>query len=189
MAKETDIQKLERWLLTNQREEEIDGILVTRSLTGQERQIFQQILTMPLKKPPTRAELQEVYARLDLKLEQKTQWYTSVEALYWLESSLAPFKTLSSDLGVDDNSYLKNEKALNFVKGLYTKGAVKVTAISVSGYLEKAEDQMTDEIVIELPQDKTQRTNLFAVSTKTSKKHGYGPTPDVEQRFLLSSWK
>ncbi len=48
-----------------------------------------------------------------------------------------------------------------FVERLYERGAIKVTAIGVSGYLENDEYQDTDKLIIELPQEPAKRKQLF----------------------------
>lgn len=188
MNKETDIQKIERWLHAGKREEEIEGKNSTRPLTEKERRTFQQIVVMPEMKTSTAKELCAVYLAQDTKLKNQIAQFTSIEVSHWLQSSLAKFKGLGSDFGASDEQCAENEAIAHLAQMLQDKGAIKVVAVEVCGFLEQFDNQVTDKIVIELPLDKSQRKSLFAWAQLFYRKRGCVGPPDVGQKFLLIHW-
>lgn len=189
MAQETAEDKIRRWLAEGHREEEQpDGSIRKIKLTPEHERTLTAVLNWPEKKVPTPEEQRAQYAKADARLETQTQWHRSVEALSWLQEAPQGVRSFSGGPGDSDPQYAANEKALKLVEGLYERGAIKVTAIGVSGYLENDKYQDTDKLIIELPQEPTKRKQLFNWANAHGRKRGYGPTPDANQRFLLVWW-
>lgn len=189
MSQEKAEDKIRRWLADGFREDEQpDGSIRKIKITPAHERILIAVSNWPQKKVPTPEEQKAKYAENDAKLEDQTQVHNSVEALLWLQPPHRGVKSCSGGPGYGDPQYVANAKALKVVRRLYELGAVEVTAIEVSGYLENDEYQDTDKLIIELPQDKTQRKQLFKWVHAHARKRGYAPALDVEQRFLLVWW-
>jgi len=62
------------------------------------------------------------------------------------------------------------------MRELYHLGAVRVTAVEISGHVQRARHQDTPALIVELPGDTTRRANLFAWQAEFARKLDWNPT-------------
>lgn len=172
-------------------------------------------LTMEQWKSLTMEEAKEL-ARGALNQEAMT-WYTvpevsatsfhenkiaqpnSVEALTWLQSSEDVFRTFGGN-GIRKG--YSGKRAKDYIKRLYQKGAVRVTAIEVQrdradwvrlvsathGLPETEVVEATDELIVELPADPQARTELLKQWVSTFGRRTWDVPTDTGQEYLYFRW-
>ena len=119
---------------------------------------------------------------MDINYEELVQAPEAEEALAWLrEGKSAGQRTIT---GSDGQGWWGAE-AVAVVQKLYDLGAVRVTAVEISGRIEGARDQYTSSLVVELPGNQEKRAALFAWQGEFAKELGSDPTPDEGQDYLL----
>ena len=124
------------------------------------------------------------YDVTDLLYEEKIQRPDAAEALSWLqETGELDLRTISGGNGSDDE--WRADVAIEIVQELYGLGAVKITAIEIQGRDKPDEMQDTATLIIELPQEMTRRTCLFAWSAGFARATGWDPQIDEGQKYLL----
>jgi hypothetical protein len=106
----------------------------------------------------------------------------AAEALAWLREAKVPEDR--SITGGDGKGW-RGAEALAVVQELYDLGADCVTAVEISGRIEQARQQDTSTLIIELPKDTAKRAGLFKWEAKFARKHGWDPTIDWGQLYLL----
>lgn len=107
----------------------------------------------------------------------------SKEALSWLQSYGDGVRSLSGSEGNSGEHFYANETAINLIKLIYQLGAIKIHAVDIDDY--EAEDQDTDTLFIELPNDELQRAKIFEFVNDFATKRGWDATKDENQKFLL----
>lgn len=115
-------------------------------------------------------------------LGYKTRQPNAAEALSWLREAKKPEDR--SITGGDGKGW-RGAEALAVVQKLYDLGADCVTAIEIFGRIEKARQQDTSTLVIELPKDSEKRAGLFKWEAKFARQQGWDPTDDWGQDYLL----
>jgi hypothetical protein len=106
----------------------------------------------------------------------------AAEALGWLREAKKPDdRTITGG----DGKGWRGARAISVVKKLYELGAVCVTAVEISGRVERARHQDTSTLIIELPRDTARRAKLFAWQSRFAKESGWDPTTDWGQDYLL----
>lgn len=106
----------------------------------------------------------------------------AAEALAWLREAKAPGdRTITGG----DGKGWRGAKAIAVMQELYDLGAVRVSAVKISGRVEQSKQQDTSHLIVQLPKDKKKRAGLFAWQAKFVRKFGYDPTPDDGQDYLL----
>jgi hypothetical protein len=106
----------------------------------------------------------------------------AAEALVWLREAKSPDdRTITGGNGKG----WRGARAIAVVQELYNLGAVKVTAVEISGRLERERRQDTSTLIMELPRESAKRTKLFKWEAKFARKEGWDPTPDWGQDYLL----
>ncbi len=108
----------------------------------------------------------------------------SKEARSWLEE--AP---KGSRLVGGGEKEFDQDAALKLVRELYSRGAIKVTAIDIvtDHDAQGHEVQYTDSLIIELPRDPALRRALFDVD-KREVQEEFGPATEAGQRFFMMWW-
>ena len=104
----------------------------------------------------------------------------AAEALAWLRE--AP--TQRSITGGDGEGW-RGREAIAVVEKLYDLGAVCVTAVEISGRVERARDQDTSALIVELPSEEQKRASLFTWHADFVRELGWDPTPDGGQKYML----
>lgn len=106
----------------------------------------------------------------------------AVEALAWLrEAHLPNERTIT---GGDGKGWRGNE-AVTVVQELYDLGAVCVTAVEISGRVQRSQHQDTSTLIVELPSDATKRDSLFAWEADFATENDWDPATDDGQAYLL----
>jgi hypothetical protein len=109
----------------------------------------------------------------------------AAEALAWLREARAPGdRTITGG----DGKGWRGPKAIAVVQELYDLGAVRVTAVEISGRVEQSKQQDTSRLIVQLPKGKKKRAGLFAWEAKFARKSGWDPTPD-DGRGCLLIWR
>lgn len=103
------------------------------------------------------------------------------EALVWLEESREPSRSLGAANSVP--VFASQDESLDFIKKLYSLGAVAVHAVEIDGGPD--EDQNSGKLVVELPQDTQCRKKLLQFSNRLARGHGFEPDPDGGQRYIF----
>jgi hypothetical protein len=106
----------------------------------------------------------------------------AAEALAWLREAKQPGERTIT--GGDGKGW-RGANALAVVRELYDLGAARVTAVEISGRVERARHQDTSTLIVELPRDTTKRAKLFAWQAEFARKLDWDPTPDDGQDYLL----
>src|SRR5262245_31331002 len=99
----------------------------------------------------------------------------AAEALSWLKEAKGPDERTIT--GGDGEGW-RGAEAVAVVQGLYDLGAVRVTAVEIEGRTEKAREQDTSTLIMELPKDHTKRAQLFKWEAKFAREQGWDPTDD-----------
>lgn len=106
----------------------------------------------------------------------------AAEALMWLREAKSPDdRTITGG----DGKGWRGAEAIAVVEELYVLGAASVTAVEISGRIERARQQDTSTLIIELPKDSAKRVQLFKWEAKFARKHGWDPADDWGQDYLL----
>jgi hypothetical protein len=84
-----------------------------------------------------------------------------------------------------DGKGWRGAKALAVVQELYDLGAVCVTAVEISGRVERARHQDTSTLIVELPTDSAKRASLFEWQADFAIENDWDPTTDDGQDYLL----
>jgi hypothetical protein len=114
--------------------------------------------------------------------EYKVRKPDAAEALAWLREAKSPDD--GSITGGDGKGW-RGAEALAVVQELYDLGAVCVTAVEISGRVERARQQDTSTLILELPRDIAKRARLFKWEARFARKHGWDPATDWGQLYLL----
>lgn len=115
-------------------------------------------------------------------LGYRTRKPDAAEALAWLREAKSPDdRTITGG----DGKGWRGARAIAVVQKLYDLGAVKITAVEISGRLESERHQDTSTLIIELPRDSAKRARLFRWEAKFARKEGWDPTTDWGQDYLL----
>jgi hypothetical protein len=97
------------------------------------------------------------------------------EALGWLDgSSPTSFRNLGE--------MQTNEESAAFVKRIYSMGAKSVLAVEIVKW-EQGEN--TGKLLIELPNDRFARSELFAFEKQHAESMGFDGSPDKGQQYLF----
>lgn len=119
---------------------------------------------------------------LDKDFGALTRKPDAAEALSWLKEAKAPDERTIT--GGDGEGW-RGAEAIAVVQEFYDLGAVRVTAVEIEGRIEKARDQDTSTLIIELPKDSAKRAQLFKWEAKFAREQGWDPTDDWGQQYLL----
>jgi hypothetical protein len=95
------------------------------------------------------------------------------EALAWLNSP-SSFRNLGE--------LARTEASVTFVKRIYSLGAIKVLAVEIIDY---PEGENTGKLLVELPEDRFLRGELFAFEREFAESMGFDGTADEGQRYLF----
>lgn len=137
----------------------------------------------PLKSRPKMAI---DHTSADANWEREIHSPDSAEASSWLQAPDDVLRTISGGDGSD--SALSGDEALQFVQHLYQLGAARVTAIHVAGFEEQNEQQDTDSLIVELPQEPVLRKALFEWKAAFDAEGGWDAEPDEGQKYMLVWW-
>ncbi len=97
------------------------------------------------------------------------------EALSWVsESNAGDFRTVGEQSPAE---------SLKIVKRLYTNGAKKVWAVDLEIY--PGEGQSTNILIVELPDQKELRANLFLLEARCAASGGFDPVSDDGQHYMF----
>ncbi|HEX3627212.1 MAG TPA: hypothetical protein VH280_17535 [Verrucomicrobiae bacterium] len=119
---------------------------------------------------------------LDKWKKYRTRQRDAAEALAWLREAKSPNdRTITGG----DGKGWRGARAIAVVQKLYDLGAECVTAVEIYGRVERAPQQDTSSLVIELPKNPAKRARLFEWEAKFARKEGWAPTPDSGQDYLL----
>jgi hypothetical protein len=99
----------------------------------------------------------------------------AIECLAWLTESDKQRRTLGED--VDP------EISIVFVKSLYDSGARKVWVFDIDDYRD--DGQNSGKLIIELPDDPSQRHRLFIICGEIANRLGYDAEKDTNQEAIL----
>lgn len=114
----------------------------------------------------------------------KTRAADAAEAMGWLREARNPKeRTISGGDGLETAWF--GRKALEIVQRLYDSGAVRVTAVEISGRIEGEKNQDTSTLVVELPEDAAKRDALFRWEADYAMENGWDPATDTGQDCLL----
>jgi hypothetical protein len=116
------------------------------------------------------------------KFEELVRKPDAAEALEWLREAKVPDdRTITGG----DGEGWRGAEAIAVVQELYELGAVCVTAVEISGRIERAPHQDTSTLTVELPRDSAKRARLFKWVSKFARKNGWDPETDWGQLHLL----
>lgn len=101
-----------------------------------------------------------------------------LEARDWLTRNSHPYALASKRFETTND-------ALEFVNEMYRAGA---SAVLVKEIRQEAEGGYTDTLIVQLPDDKTAREKIFAISNLEARREGYSPETDSGQDELLLWW-
>jgi len=79
---------------------------------------------------------------------------------------------------------MKGYESMEFVNGLYSAGAVMVTAIDLE---IEANVEGTSTLIVELPTNPAARKEVFKIEAKIAKERPCDPTPDRGQKYSCST--
>jgi hypothetical protein len=106
----------------------------------------------------------------------------AAEALAWLREAKVPDdRTITGG----DGKGWRGAQALAVVQELYDLGAVCVTAVEIAVRVERASQQDTSTLIMELPRDNAKRAMLFKWVAKFARKRSWDPEMDWGQDHLL----
>ena len=131
--------------------------------------------------------------------ENKIAQPNSVEALAWLQSADDVFRTFGGN-GIRKG--YAGKRAEDYIKRLYRRGAVRVTAIEVQrdraewvrlvsaahSLPETEVFEATDELIVELPADPQARAELLKQWVSTFGRQKWDVPADTEQKYLYFRW-
>lgn len=84
-----------------------------------------------------------------------------------------------------EGSYMKSVESLDFVNGLYSAGAVVVTAIDLE---TDPNVEGTSTLIVELSTNPASRAEVLKIEAKTAKELSREPTPDRGQKYVMFHW-
>jgi len=108
----------------------------------------------------------------------------AAEALAWLREAKDPEERVISGGDGSETEWLA-DKAIHVVQELYALGAALVMAVEIEDLDEQATHQDTSTLIVELPEDMTKRTQLFAWGAGFAHGTGWDPATDSGQKYLL----
>jgi hypothetical protein len=135
----------------------------------------------------------------ETQYETKLAHPGSVEALFWLQRPDGVFR-IFGDNGI--RAGFSGKRAVDFVQRLYRRGARAVTAVSVHrlqadwvrqeavrrGQEETDVIEVTDTLIVELPDDPQERAQLIGQWVSTFGRRKWDVPSDSGQRYLLFWW-
>lgn len=80
---------------------------------------------------------------------------------------------------------MRGPEALDFVNGLYSAGAVSVTAVDME---IAPQVEGTSTLIVELPNEASARKKVLAIEANTAKELDCAPTPDRGQKLVMFHW-
>ena len=101
-----------------------------------------------------------------------------IEARDWLTSNSHPYALAS-------NRFETTIDALEFVEELYRAGAL---AVLVKDIRQEAEGGYTDTLFVQLPDDKSVREKIFAITNLEARREGFSPETETGQIELTLWW-